>query len=154
MGDSKIAIVTGANKGIGLAIGEPTVCFSSTSVVGILTPLTVRNLALQYPKSSLNTGPLLIYLTARSSTRGEEAVKTLLTDPQLKAAKALSQDGGLSTITFGHLDIIDGTSIRDFKELVKKGHPNGIDILVNNAGIYMDASGKICKRLSHVSHEI
>jgi carbonyl reductase 1 len=116
--------------------------------------LTVRNLALQYPKSSLNTGPLLIYLTARSSTRGEEAVKTLLADPQLKAAKALTQDGGLSTITFGHLDITDESSIRYFKDLVKKGYPDGIDILVNNAGIYIDASGKIFKRSSQLSREI
>jgi len=116
--------------------------------------LTVRNLALQYPKSSLNTGPLLIYLTARSSTRGEEAVKTLLADPQLKAAKALTQDGGLSTITFGYLDITDESSIRYFKDLVKKGYPDGIDILVNNAGIYIDASGKIFKRSSQLSREI
>jgi len=116
--------------------------------------LTVRNLALQYPKSSLNAGPLLIYLTARSSTRGEEAVKTLLADPQLKAAKALTQDGGLSTITFGYLDITDESSIRYFKDLVKKGYPDGIDILVNNAGIYIDASGKIFKRSSQLSREI
>jgi len=116
--------------------------------------LTVRNLALQYPKSSLNTGPLLIYLTARSSTRGEEAVKTLLADPQLKAAKALTQDGGLSTITFGHLDITDESSIRYFKDFVKKGYPDGIDILANNAGIYIDASGKIFKRSSQLSREI
>lgn len=109
----------------------------------IVTPLIVRNLALQYPKSSLNSGPLLIYLTARSSVRGEEAVKTLLTDPQLQAAKALKQDGGLTTITFHSLDIIDENSISSFKNLIEKEHPDGIDILVNNAGIFMMGLGKI-----------
>jgi carbonyl reductase 1 len=109
----------------------------------ILTPSTVRNLALEYSKSSLNSGPLLIYLTACSSTRGEEALKGLLLDPQLKAAKALQKDGGLTTIVFSSLDITDENSIRDFKDLIQKEHPDGIDILVNNAGIYIDAKGKI-----------
>ena len=109
----------------------------------ILTPSIVRNLALQYPRSSLNSGPLLIYLTARSLARGKEAVKILLSDPQLKAAKALKQDGGLTTMTFNGLDIIDENSIHSFKDLIKKDHPDGIDILVNNAGIFMMASGKI-----------
>ena len=105
----------------------------------------MRNLALQYPKSSLKSGPLLIYLTARSSTRGEEAVKTLLSDPQLKAAGALKQDGGLTTITFHSLDIIDENSIYNFKDLIRREHPDGIDILVNNAGIFMAGFGNILR---------
>lgn len=117
----------------------------------IPTPLTVRNLALQYPKSSLNSGPILIYLTARSSARGEEAVKTLLSDPQLEAANALKQDGGLTTITFNCLDIIDENSIHNFKDFIKKEHPDGIDILVNNAGIFMQGFGKILKWPSQFS---
>lgn len=124
---------------------------TSTWVMESLTPLTVRNLALEYPKSSLNSGPYLIYLTARSSARGEEAVKTLLSDPQLKAAKALKQDGGLTTITFNSLDISDENSIQSFKDLIKKEHPDGIDILVNNAGIFMQGFGKILKRPSQFS---
>ena len=108
--------------------------------------MTVRNLALEYPKLPLNnSGPLLIYLTARSSARGEEAVKALLSDPQLKAAKALKEDGGLATITFNILDISHENSIHSFKDLVKKKHPDGIDILINNAGIFMEALGKILK---------
>ena len=110
--------------------------------------MTVRNLAIQYPQSSLNSGPLLIYLTARSSTRGEEAVKTLLSDPQLKAAKALKQDGGLATITFSTLDISDVNSINRFKEFVTKEHAHGIDILVNNAGIFLQGFGMILVMLS------
>ncbi|KAH8804925.1 hypothetical protein F5884DRAFT_754507 [Xylogone sp. PMI_703] len=116
---SRIAVVTGANKGIGLAI--------------------VRNLALQYPDSSFNSGPLLIYLTARSLARGKEAVKTLVSDPQLKAVKALSQDGGLTTITFNALDISEESSIQSFKGLIRKEHPGGIDILINNAGIFAES---------------
>ncbi|KAG9911342.1 hypothetical protein KCU94_g1066, partial [Aureobasidium melanogenum] len=77
---SRVAAVTGANKGIGLAI--------------------VRNLALSYPSSALRNGPLTIYLCARSASRGADAVKALQDDPQLKKAKVLAQDGGDTTITF------------------------------------------------------
>ncbi|RMZ82799.1 hypothetical protein DV738_g1604, partial [Chaetothyriales sp. CBS 135597] len=56
---SRVVAVTGANKGIGLAI--------------------VRHLALQYPSSAFNTGgPLLIYLTARNEQRGKQAVNSYL----------------------------------------------------------------------------
>lgn len=103
---------------------------------------TVRNLALQYPSSSLYTGPLLIYLTARSSARGEDAVKTLLSDPQLKAVKALTQDGGLTTITFSSLDICDEESLQAFESSIKRDQPEGIDILINNAGIFKEATSK------------
>lgn len=105
--------------------------------------MKVRNLALEYLKSPLNSGPLLIYLTARSSVRGEEAIKAILSDPQLKAAKALKQDGGLATINFNVLDISYENSAQSFKSLVKKSHPDGIDILINNAGICIDTLGNI-----------
>ena len=121
MSFSRIAAVTGANKGIGLAI--------------------VRNLALQYPSSTLNNGPLLIYLTARDRTRGEEAIKTLQNDAQLKKAKALATDGGLATIQYHGLDISKPQSITDFASLLKQKHPDGIDIVVNNAGIAMTGFG-------------
>lgn len=103
----------------------------------------MRNLALQYPESSLNSGPLLVHLTARSAARGEEAVKTILSDPQLKTAKALSQDGGLTTIVFNSLDIADEKSIQRFTDIIKREHPDGIDVLVNNAGIAMEGFSKI-----------
>jgi len=115
--------VTGANKGIGLAI--------------------VRNLALQYPSSPLRSGPFLIYLAARSAERGAEAVKTLNSDPALKAAKVLAQDGGETTIKFQTLDISDIGSIHAFRDFLKKEHPEGIDIFVNNAGIAMDGFNEI-----------
>ncbi|KAK4691921.1 hypothetical protein P7C71_g5185, partial [Lecanoromycetidae sp. Uapishka_2] len=124
MSFTRIAAVTGANKGIGLAI--------------------VRNLALQYPSSAFNNGPLLIYLTARDKSRGEEAVKILQNDDQLKKAKALSQDGGLATIKYHGLDISKEQSILDFASFLKKEHPDGIDIVVNNAGIAMEGFGT-CK---------
>ncbi|OQO10630.1 hypothetical protein B0A48_03928 [Cryoendolithus antarcticus] len=86
---SKIAVVTGANKGIGLAI--------------------VRNLALDYPKSPQNNGPLTIYLTARSQERGAEAVKSLNADNALQQAGVLK--AGNTTITFATLDISQTKSI-------------------------------------------
>ncbi|KAF2263177.1 carbonyl reductase [Lojkania enalia] len=114
---SRVGVVTGANKGIGLAI--------------------VRQLALQYPESVLNNGPFLIYLTARSAHRGQAALRNLQEDAQLKAAKALAADGGLSEIRFHDLDITDSSSIRSFTEHVGRAHPDGIDFVINNAGIAM-----------------
>lgn len=115
---SRIAVVTGANKGIGLAI--------------------VRQLALQYPSSSLNNGPILIYLTARDKSRGEAAVKDIRTDSQLAKAQALDSYGGLSTVKFHDLDIADPGSIDRFVASMKEAHPNGIDVVINNAGIAMN----------------
>ena len=108
-----IGAVTGANKGIGLAI--------------------VSRLALHYPKSPLNDGPLLIYLTARDKG-GEAAVKSLYEDPQLQRAEALRSDGGLTDIKFHQLDISDTMSIRVFSEFLRKEHEGPVDFVVNNAG--------------------
>ncbi|MCJ1332767.1 hypothetical protein MMC10_009461 [Thelotrema lepadinum] len=118
MSPQTIAVVTGANKGIGLAI--------------------VRNLALTYPSSSFNHGPFLVYLTSRSKERGEEALAALHKDQQLLRAKALTQDGGLTDIKWQSLDISQTKSIQEFRDFLKKEHPDGIDVLVNNAGIALD----------------
>ena len=119
---TRIAAVTGANKGIGLAI--------------------VRNLALQYPTSAFNNGPLLIYLTARDKARGEAALESIHNDMQLKKAKALAQDGGLSTVRFKELDISERGSIEAFARFLKRQHPEGVDAVVNNAGIAETGFGK------------
>ncbi|KAL8970155.1 MAG: hypothetical protein Q9183_001651 [Haloplaca sp. 2 TL-2023] len=121
MAPSRIAAVTGANKGIGLAV--------------------VRQLALQYPSSSFNNGPFLIYLTARDQGRGEAAVKELRNDSGLKKAKALADDGGLTSIKYQALDISKPKSITDFATFIQKEHPEGIDMVVNNAGIAMQGFG-------------
>ncbi|KAI4626559.1 hypothetical protein J4E83_003710 [Alternaria metachromatica] len=111
-------VVTGANKGIGRAI--------------------VQQLALQYPKSPLNNGPFLIYLTARDQGRGEAAVRDLEQDAALKQAKALKADGGLSEIKFHLLDITSSSSIKTLADHLKQAHGDGIDFVINNAGIALD----------------
>ncbi|KAF2866063.1 carbonyl reductase [Massariosphaeria phaeospora] len=118
MSYSRVGVVTGANKGIGLAI--------------------VRQLALQYPKSPLNSGSFLIYLTARDKSRGEGALKDLQEDAQLKKAKALKVDGGISEIKYHALDVTDINSIKTFTEYLKQAHGEGIDFVINNAGIAMN----------------
>ncbi|KAK8202348.1 NAD(P)-binding protein [Phyllosticta capitalensis] len=117
---ARVAAVTGANKGIGLAI--------------------VRNLALTYPSSPLNTGPVLIYVTARDKTRGEAALSSLLTDPLLIRSNVLSASGGGPVdITYHPLDIADRASIQRFAATLRSRHgERGLDILVNNAGVALD----------------
>lgn len=109
----------------------------------------VRNLALQYPKSSFNNGPLLIYLTARDRSRGEQAVKELQNDAELKKAKALASDGGIASIQYHGLDIAEPKSITEFASFLKEKHPDGIDMVVNNAGVAMDGFGKLLLCASH-----
>ena len=129
---SLIAVVTGANKGIGLAI--------------------VRGLALQYPKTKTQSplsnnnsdapGPFLIYLTARDKTRGEQALQSLNDDTVLQHAKALAQQGGPTEIRYRQLDISEPGSIDALRDFLKREHPGGIDILVNNAGMAMQGFSK------------
>jgi carbonyl reductase 1 len=97
----------------------------------------VRNLALDYQESALKSGPFTIYLTARSDSRGAEAVETLHTDEALKQAGVLAKDGGNTTIKFHALEISQEQSIRDFRDVLKKEHPEGIDAVINNAGEYI-----------------
>ena len=108
-----------------------------------LTTLLVRNIALQYPKSGLNDGPLLVYLTARDRDRGEAALQQLRKDTQLKNAKALAQDGGLTDVKYHQLDVSDTKSIDEFCDFLKREHPEGIDVLVNNAGVALTGFGMI-----------
>lgn len=98
----------------------------------------VRQLALQYPQSPLNNGSFLIYLTARDKGRGEAALKELEQDAQLKKAKALKADGGLSEIKYHALDISDSGSIQALAQHLKQAHGDGIDFVINNAGIALD----------------
>jgi hypothetical protein len=138
---SRVAVVTGGNKGIGLAIGNSHFRISTGCYI-LNKNSIVRNLALQYPSSPLRSGPFTVYLTARSAERGNEAVETLNNDSQLKEAKVLSRDGGDSTIKFKELDISNAESIHAFGDFLKKEHPEGIDSVVNNAGIALNGFSK------------
>lgn len=130
---SRIAAVTGGNKGVGLAC--------------------VRQLALQYPKSAFNNGPLLIYLTARNKERGERALGEILKDPQLKSARALRQDGGLSDVKYLALDIDSQDSISEFADTIKREHPDGIDMLINNAGVALEGfDAEVVRKTLHCNY--
>ncbi|KAG8000275.1 Carbonyl reductase [NADPH] 1 [Nibea albiflora] len=89
---TKVAVVTGSNKGIGLSI--------------------VRALCKQYEGD--------VYLTARDTGRGEEAVTSLTSE-------------GLKPM-FHQLDINDLNSITTAAAFFKDKY-GGVDVLVNNAGI-------------------
>lgn len=104
--------------------------------------LPVRQLALQYPKSQLNNGSLLIYLTARDKSRGEKALSDIRDDADLKQAKALTAHSGLADIKYHQLDISDSSSISSLASFLKKEHPEGVDFVINNAGIAMQGFGK------------
>jgi carbonyl reductase 1 len=128
-----VGAVTGGNKGVGLAI--------------------VRQLALQYPKSPLNTGPLLIYLTARNEERGRAALESIRTDAQLQKAKALRSQGGLTDVQYLPLDIDSKKSIDDFAAKIKQTHPDGIDFLINNAAVAMDGFDEnVVKKTLHCNY--
>lgn len=145
--ESRVAAVTGANKGIGLAIGSYNTSSQSshysqnektTSKPDRLTsPSPVRNLALTYATSPLKSGPLTIYLTARSPSRGAEAVSSLEADAVLKEAGVLARDGGDVTVKFHELDISEKGSIEAFRDMLVERHPEGIDAVVNNAGEFV-----------------
>jgi len=89
----RIFVVTGANKGIGLA--------------------TVEGLCRELGTTAT------VYLTARDSGRGKDAVAKL-------ASKGM-------TARYHQLDIEDKQSIKTFADHLKKEH-GGLDVLVNNAG--------------------
>tara|TARA_R110002003_G_scaffold41_2_gene2803 strand:+ start:8380 stop:8808 length:429 start_codon:yes stop_codon:yes gene_type:complete len=103
----------------------------------------VRQLALQYPKSPLHSGPFLIYLTARDQCRGEAAVKEIQQDAQLQQAKALKANGGLVEIIFHSFDVTDNKSVETFTRHLKETHGDGIDFVVNNAGIALNGFGTL-----------
>ncbi|KAL1618392.1 hypothetical protein SLS56_010582 [Neofusicoccum ribis] len=107
------------------------------SILGWIPGVILRNLALQYPGSALNTGPLLIYLTARDTSRGQAALDALHQDAQLLKAKVLSAQGGPVSLTFHQLDISSPTSIDAFAATLAHTHGQ-IDIVINNAGIALD----------------
>jgi carbonyl reductase 1 len=68
-------------------------------------------------------------------------LKELHQDAQLKQAKALKVDGGLSEIKFYTFDVTDKDSVKSLTQHLEKEHGE-IDFVVNNAGIAMNGFGK------------
>jgi carbonyl reductase 1 len=69
----------------------------------------------------------LIYLLSRDKVRGEDALRQIQNDPQLKKDKALKRDGGLSEVEYHSLDITRSESIQQLASFLHKEHPEGID---------------------------
>jgi carbonyl reductase 1 len=69
-------------------------------------------------------------------------LRSLEHDDQLKKAKALAADGGLTDVKYHALDITDSKSIVSFAEYLKNTHGDGVDFVINNAGIAMDGFGE------------
>jgi len=108
----RIAVVTGANKGIGKAI--------------------VRNLVLQ------SKTPLLVYLTGRNISLAEKASEDLRSEPAVKNILQKAE----TVLKVKQLDITDEKSIQTFADYIVEQHSDRegspkeiIDLLVNNAGI-------------------
>ena len=78
-------------------------------------------------------------------------MKELQNDSGLKRAKALADDGGLTSIKYQALDISKPKSITDFATLIQKEHPEGIDMVVNNAGIAMQGFGLLIQSSFYVN---
>jgi len=122
---SKVAIVTGANMGVGYGI--------------------VRRLAREYPASffaksqaaedSQKPLPIQIFLTSRTPEKGEKALKDI--KEELKNDRVLKEDGGICELRYHQLDITSPDSIKGLIDYLKENH-EGVDLLINNAGIAMD----------------
>jgi carbonyl reductase 1 len=66
-------------------------------------------------------------------------VSQLSQDAQLKQARALKADGGLSEIKFHPFDVTDNTSVKELVSHLEKTHgERSIDFVINNAGIALD----------------
>ncbi|CAG8650860.1 6428_t:CDS:2 [Paraglomus brasilianum] len=113
---AKVALVTGANKGIGYAI--------------------VKNLALKYTELQ-RTQSLTIYLSARNKSLGETSLTEL--QKELKPQKILSDDGGNVDLKFMRIDLTDEQTMENAKEDLLKNH-GGLDILINNAAMAFKGS--------------
>ncbi|CAG8541886.1 7615_t:CDS:2 [Ambispora gerdemannii] len=112
----KVAIVTGANKGIGYAI--------------------VRNLALSYA-SSPSKQPFIIYLSARNESLGKTSLEQI--KQEFVGRKLLQNDGGNIDIKFLKIDLTSKESINEAAEVVDREH-GGLDILINNAAMAFKGS--------------
>ena len=131
---SKIAIVTGANQGIGYGIA--------------------RRLATLYPSSHFGSTsePLTVYFTARNVERGQASFSELSNELSSTGSKILAKDGGLTTLKFHQLDIDDPKSRSTLKNTIQQ-EEGGLDLLINNAGIALDGfNADVVKKTLHTNY--
>lgn len=119
---AKVAVVTGANKGIGYQI--------------------VRGLRQQLDPGST------IYLGSRDLGRGQAAKAQIEAERSSLAPTAESSPssapapaaGPLAEVRVLQLDLTDEASMAAAAAELRRAHPDGIDILVNNAGFAFKAA--------------
>lgn len=131
---AKIAVITGANQGIGYGIA--------------------RRLATLYPTSywGSTSQPLTLYFTARNVERGQTSFQQLSEELSATGQKILSKDGGLTTLKFHQLDIDDAESRNNLRDTLKS-QEGGLDLLVNNAGIALDGfDATVVKNTLHTNY--
>ncbi|RHY14305.1 hypothetical protein DYB25_004786 [Aphanomyces astaci] len=110
----KVAIVTGANNGIGLETARQLAKQGAHVVFGTST----------HPPRSCMYGLFMTAIACRSKERAEAAIKSV----------AKSVGASAATLQFLPLDLADSKSIRAFADLFRKSKLP-LDILVNNAGV-------------------
>ena len=125
--ETTVAVVTGANKGIGAEIA--------------------RQLAAQ---------GIAVVATSRDKRRGADAAAALSADVQRPVAFHQARLQLLCVLcsaaeTRLQLDVTDADSVAAFADWVQRTYPQGVSILVNNAGIAYKACGVL--RLSHHSSD-
>lgn len=129
----RIAVITGANRGIGLGLGQSVRMMTYRRGTDTIA-FTVRHLALEYRSSVLNIGRLLIILAVRDLVRGHAAIAGLEAEERVVGARVLDVHGGLTSLRCMQLNIDSEDSIARFAHDLHE-HYGLIDIVVSNAGI-------------------
>ncbi|PWN21645.1 carbonyl reductase [Microstroma glucosiphilum] len=118
MTTAKVAVITGANQGIGYGIAHRlTRLYSSSHFAGS-------------PPS-----PLTIFFTSRSEERGQASLKELTEELSNEKPNPLAD--GLIKLRYHQLDITDASSRAALLQTLQK-EKTPLNLLVNNAGIALE----------------